>query len=199
MRTIVAFDFDGTLTRRDTLLEFIKHAKGRRAFLWGFLRFSPLLVLMKLRLYPNWQAKQRLFAYFFRGTRLADFNALCQRFFADKGEALLYADAAPVVRRYVEQGAEVVVISASIENWVAPFAASLGITQVLATRVEVNEEGILTGRFSTANCYGGEKVNRLLARYPNRNTYRLIAFGDSRGDRELLQQADEPHFRYFHK
>lgn len=63
---IHAFDFDGTLTRRDTLLEFIRFAKGNKAFLLCFLRFSPLLVLMKMGLYPNWKAKQRVFSYCFK-------------------------------------------------------------------------------------------------------------------------------------
>lgn len=63
MKQIYAFDFDGTLTTCDTLLVFIRYAKGTRAFLWGFLRHAHLLVLMKLRLYPNWKAKQRVFSY----------------------------------------------------------------------------------------------------------------------------------------
>ena len=61
---IVVFDFDGTLTTRDTLLLFIRHACGRRAFLRGFLLHLPLLVLMKLRLYDNGKTKQRVFSYF---------------------------------------------------------------------------------------------------------------------------------------
>ena len=57
-KKLYCFDFDGTLTTSDTLLEFIKYAKGRSRFLMVFLMYSPLLVLMKLHLYPNWKAKQ---------------------------------------------------------------------------------------------------------------------------------------------
>ena len=59
MKRIVAFDFDGTLTSRDTLLMFILDAKGLAAFVAGFLYRLPLIVMMKLRLYPNYQAKQK--------------------------------------------------------------------------------------------------------------------------------------------
>ena len=59
------------------------------------------------------------------------------------------------------------------------------------------KDGVLTGRFLTRNCYGEEKVNRLNALYPNRQDYHLIAFGDSRGDKELLAFADESHFKPF--
>ena len=58
MTKLYAFDFDGTLTTRDTLLEFIRYACGTPRFLLGFLIHSPLLVLMKLRLYPNGRTKE---------------------------------------------------------------------------------------------------------------------------------------------
>ena len=67
MKRLYAFDFDGTLTTADTLLVFIRYACGTWRFFWGFLVHSPLLVLMKLKLYPNYRAKQRIFAWFFRG------------------------------------------------------------------------------------------------------------------------------------
>ena len=64
---IYAFDFDGTLTTKDTLIEFIRFSKGIVRLFLGFLLFSPLLILMKLHLYPNWKAKQRVFSWFFKG------------------------------------------------------------------------------------------------------------------------------------
>ena len=68
--------------------------------------------------------------------------------------------------------------------------------KVLGTQVEV-ENGRLTGRFLTKNCYGQEKVNRMLVLYPNRSEYKLIAFGDSRGDKEMLAFADEAYYKPF--
>lgn len=80
MKKLYAFDFDGTLTTRDTLLEFIRFACGTRRFLLGFLLFAPLLVLMKLGLYHNGKAKQKVFAHFFRGMAVDAFDTLCQDF-----------------------------------------------------------------------------------------------------------------------
>lgn len=62
-KKIYCFDFDRTLTTSDTLLEFIRYAKGTGRFLMVFLMYSPLLVLMKLHLFPNWKAKQLIFAH----------------------------------------------------------------------------------------------------------------------------------------
>ena len=80
VKKVYAFDFDGTLTTKDTLIEFIRFARGNTTFLLGFLLFSPLLVLMKLKFYPNWKAKQRMFSCFFKGMLVDDFNHLCTEF-----------------------------------------------------------------------------------------------------------------------
>ena len=192
MRKVYAFDFDGTLTTRDTLLEFIRYACGTKAFVLGFLGHAHLLVLMKLHLYPNWKAKQRIFSYFFKGIDLKAFNSLCQHF-ADDNRHLLRPEGIQTLQQAKAEGAEVLIVSASIDNWVQPFFPD---ANVLGTKIEV-VNGSLTGRFLTKNCYGQEKVNRILALYPDRNTYHLIAYGDSRGDKELLSFADEPHFKPF--
>lgn len=63
-RVVVTFDFDGTITRKDTLLEFIKFVKGESAFYGGLLRYAPLLVAYKLGVYPNWKVKQKFFSHF---------------------------------------------------------------------------------------------------------------------------------------
>jgi HAD superfamily phosphoserine phosphatase-like hydrolase len=192
MKKIYAFDFDGTLTTRDSFLEFIRYVCGNWAFCKGILRYSPLLVLMKLGLYPNWKAKQKVFAYFFKGMPLKDF-AQQGRLFALDRQHLLRPQGVDMVKQAQAEDAEVLIVSASIDHWVQPFFPEV---KVVGTQVEV-EEGCLTGRFLTKNCYGQEKVNRILALYPHRNEYELIAFGDSAGDKELLAFADEAHYKPF--
>ena len=189
MKQIYAFDFDGTLTTRDTLLVFIRYACGTRAFLLGFLRYAYQLVLMKLGFYPNWKAKQHIFSYFFKGIDLEAFNTLCRQFAADNRQ-LLRPEGHQLIAQAQAEGADVLIVSASIDNWVQPFFPEV---TVLGTQIEVID-GRLTGRFLTKNCYGQEKVNRILALYPDRSSYHLTAYGDSRGDKELLAFADEAHW-----
>lgn len=188
MFKVFAFDFDGTLTTRDTLIAFIRYACGTSRFLLGFLLHAPLLVLMKLRLYSNGKAKQRLFAWFFRGMPLETFDTLCQSF-ALSHRHLLRPETVCLLQQALSEGSEVLIVSASIDNWVQPFFPTV---TVLGTQIEVID-GRLTGRFLTPNCYGQEKVRRILALHPDRSAYRLTAYGDSRGDRELLAFADEAH------
>lgn len=194
------FDFDGTVTTADTLPLFIRHACGTARMLAGFALFSPLIVLMKLRLYPNYKAKQRLFAWFFKDMGEEEFNARCRAFAADSMN-LLRPKAVSFMRRCMDNGGQVCIVSASIDNWVRPFFRSIADGAqheplVIGTQVEV-KEGVLTGRFLTGNCYGAEKVRRVEAIFPCRNDYYITAFGDSRGDKEMLDYADERHYRPF--
>uniref|UniRef100_UPI0026727987 HAD family hydrolase n=1 Tax=Leyella stercorea TaxID=363265 RepID=UPI0026727987 len=186
MKRLYAFDFDGTLTTADTLLAFIRYACGTWRFIVGFLLHSPLLVLMKLKLYPNYRAKQRIFAWYFRGMELKTFDALCRQF-AERNACLIRPKAKALLERLFIEGESVCVVSASIDNWVRPFFTNMATNSrsnfcVLGTQVETDNNGLLTGRFLTNNCYGAEKVERLCKQYPDltvhRNDYVIEAFGD---------------------
>lgn len=209
-KKIYCFDFDGTLTTSDTLLEFIKYAKGTGRFLMVFLMYSPLLVLMKLHLFPNWKAKQLIFAHLFAGMRIEKFDALC-RGFAEENQHLLRPKGITLVHEALVAGAQVFIVSASIDNWVRPFfdIRNLKGVQVLGTQIEV-VEGKLTYRFKSNNCYGAEKVCRITEAlsssqtadtsdktFLDRSLYEIEAFGDSRGDKEMLTFADQGHYKPF--
>jgi len=63
-RRIAFFDFDGTITTKDTLLELIKYQKGRLLFYIGFLINAPYLVAYKLKIIRNSTAKQKVLHFF---------------------------------------------------------------------------------------------------------------------------------------
>ena len=188
-RTIAVFDFDGTLTTKDTLIEFIKYACGKRRLYGGFLLFSPLLVLMKLHLYPNGKAKEKVFSHFFKGWEYSRFKETGRRF-AEEIEKMRNEPVIQKMNQHLRQAGRVYVVSASILEWVQPWCEAVGIDGVVATEIEVDADGVVTGRFSTPNCYGQEKVNRFLQVEPDRKSYVLYAYGDSSGDKEMIALAD---------
>ena len=189
-RTIAAFDFDGTLTVKDSFPAFIRYATGTPRFLAGFLLYAPHLVLMKLGFYPGDKAKEQVFSHFFKGWEYKRFQALGQDFAAEV-ETMRNEPTIKRLQEHIVGGDTVYVISASIREWVEPWCLQQGVKAVLTTEVEVDADGKLTGRFKTRNCNGEEKVKRLLQVEPDRPNYRLVAYGDSNGDRSLLAFADE--------
>lgn len=190
------YDFDGTLTRRDTLIAIIRYARGTAWLLFHLLLLAPRLVLMKLRLCDNGRTKEKLFGRCFGGMTLQAFNDLCRRFAQENREALLRPDGMAQLRHDLGHGARVMIVSASIDNWVAPFFQGLSV-EMVGTRVEVSD-GRLTGRFLTPNCYGKEKVRRAEALLTEpRSHYYIEATGDSRGDKEMIAYADKGYYRRF--
>jgi HAD superfamily phosphoserine phosphatase-like hydrolase len=122
------------------------------------------------------------------------FNDFCETD-ARKRKSILRPAAMEKLREVQQEGHTVVVVSANMDSWVRLFLPGI---EVIGTKVEVMNER-LTGRFYTRNCYGKEKVRRFLERFPERNTYELIVYGDSRGDHELLDIADEGYYKPFRK
>ncbi|MBQ0073661.1 MAG: HAD-IB family hydrolase [Prevotella sp.] len=188
-RVIAVFDFDGTLTTKDTMLEFIRFVCGTKKLYLGILLYSPLLVLMKMRVIDNHKLKQRFLSYFFKGLTYSEFSEYGMSFASREAE-LLNRGTHAMLLKHLQEGADVYVVSASVVEWVRPFCLSLGVKEVLGTEMEVDADGKLTGRFATHNCYGKEKVRRFLEVEPDRDSYTLYAYGDSRGDYPMFELSD---------
>ena len=195
-KTIVVFDFDGTITKKDSLIYFIKFSKGKLKFYFTFIIFFPLLVAMKLKLFPNWKVKQLVFSFLYKGVPLEKFNNWGIAF-SDIIDKITYHKAIETLKQHKKNGDKVIIISASLENYLKPWANKIGFDFILSTQIEVDNDNKITGNFSTKNCYGQEKVNRLLETFPDRNNYKLIAYGDSRGDKELIEFANESYYNKF--
>lgn len=153
----------------------------------------PVLILFKLGFVANNKAKERLFSYFFKGKNLSEFNAICGKY-KNRISRTLRSQAIDKVKFHQQEEHIVLINSVSIFNWILPWAQSIGIEKVIGTEVEV-KEGVITGKFKGENCCGVEKVKRFLELYPHRDTYKLYVYGDSSGDKPLLDIADFPFYK----
>lgn len=191
-RGMSVFDFDGTLTRRDTFMLFARHARGGKALRRALVRSLPAIIRWKLGLSSNSEAKQRLFSCLYAGMPYSDFVAAGESF-ADVIDRNLRRRGMDALVEAQARGDRTIIDSASIDDWIRPWAMRHGVDEVIATRPEVDAAGRLTGRFATPNCHGAEKVRRLALRYPDRDAWHINAYGDSSGDLDLLDYADVPH------
>jgi HAD superfamily hydrolase (TIGR01490 family) len=184
---LALFDFDGTLTRRDTLLDFLRFSYGNRRFILGLVSVSPYIVSFKLGLYPNWRAKERLLSFFLKGQSKAFLALQAQRYVDAVGSGIFEENMLKRLRGHQDNGDVVMIVSASPEDWISLFAKQLGVSFV-STQL-ATEDGVLTGRIAGRNCYGAEKVVRIKERLDISVFEKVFAYGDSRGDREMLALA----------
>ncbi len=126
----------------------------------------------------------------------AELEAEAQAFATARGRALLRPDALRAWRRWQDEGARLVIVTASPELTVAPFARALGAERLLGTRLVVDADDRLTGALDGANCRGEEKVRRLQEAFGDAVTLEA-AYGDTDGDREMLALAEEKGFKVF--
>lgn len=194
-KVLAIFDFDGTLTIKDTFLELIRYQKGWFSFWSGFCKLSPFVALHLVKIIPNWKAKEKVLSHFFKGENIKDFQSKCDQFSMEVIPTMFRSEAIKKLEQHQKAGHEVVVISASAENWLSGWCKSKGV-KLIATRLEVESEK-LTGRILGKNCYGPEKLKRLEEQFDLSEYSEVHVYGDSRGDREILEVASHRFFRQF--
>jgi phosphatidylglycerophosphatase C len=194
---VAAFDVDGTLTRSDCVVPFLRRTVGTPTLVARMLRSPLSLARAAVRRDRN-ALKAASAAATFRGLPLAEVEADAAVFAREVYDTGLRNDVVEALRGHVDDGHIVVLVSASFEVYLRPLADLLGARDVLAVRLETDGAGILTGGLDGPNCRGPEKVVRLhewLDRHlDGRAAVHLSAYGDSTGDRELLADADDAHW-----
>jgi len=192
---IVAFDFDGTLTVRDSYTAFLKWRAGRRAWRLGLLRLAPA-ALAWLFHRDRGRIKAAATAVFLKGVPRERLEADARAFAEIHARSLLRPDAVKTWRRWRSDHVRLVIVTASPEIVVGPFARGLGADALLGTRLVFDEHDRVTGAFDGANCRGQEKVRRLHAAFGPQLRLRA-AYGDTGGDREMLAAAEEAGYQVF--
>ena len=199
-RRIAFFDFDGTITTKDTLLEFIRYSKGGSRYALGFLLNSPWLIAMKLKIISNQAAKQRILTFFFGKQTLTSFEKQCTNFANEILPGLIRPKALAEIQRLRDANADIVIVSASPENWIRPWSDNSGL-QLIATRLSVftdkKGESRLTGAIEGANCYGEEKVNRIQQRFALPDYTEIYTYGDTSGDKPMLRLGTASFYKPF--
>ncbi len=196
LQRVAAFDVDGTLTTIDCVVAFTRRTAGTMGLLWGLLRSPGRLIGAGLRRDRDALKAAGTMAAF-RGRAVDAVEADAADFAREVHDRHLRAEVAESLRQHVAAGDTVVFVSASFEVYLRPLASLLGVHDVLGTRLEV-DNAVLTGRLDGPNCRGPEKVVRLhdwlQRRAGGRAAVELVVYGDSRGDRELLADANEVHW-----
>lgn len=192
---IAFFDFDGTITKDDSFLKFIRFVVGDFRFFIGFVLLLPILVLYKLKIIPNHKAKEVVLRYFFKGCKEEEFKKVANEYSLNHIKTILRQKAMEKINWHKENGHKVVIVSASIDCWLRSWCEKNSL-ELLATKLEI-KDGKITGKLKSLNCFGAEKVNRIKESYDLEKFDYIYAYGDSRGDKEMLALANESFYKPF--
>ena len=192
---VVAFDFDGTLTIRDSFTQFLRWRAGPGGWALGLMKMAPA-VAHYARDRDRGRIKAASVREFLRGVERTELEADAGRFADQIWDGFMRPDALAVWNAWGDKGAHRVIVTASPETTVAPFARRLGAEALLGTELVFDADDRVAGGFAGPNCRGAEKVRRLQAAY-GADVKLAAAYGDTSGDTEMIAIAEEKGFRVF--
>lgn len=192
---VVAFDFDGTITVRDSFTAFLKWRAGPARYNLGLIRLIPAALSYVVHRNRG-RIKAAAVREYLKGVPRETLEAETLEFARVMAPTLLRPDALRTWRRWTQRRATMVIVTASPDIVVAPFARGLGADMLIGTELAFDEQDRVAGGFLTPNCRGPEKVRRLQAAF-DPDIRLQAAYGDTSGDHEMLAIADEPGYRVF--
>lgn len=195
LKSLAFFDFDGTLTFKDAFQKFLQFSVSKSRYLIGMLILSPVILAYKLKIMPNYKAKEIVFSWFFSGMEIEKFQQLCHNFHEKVIPGMLRPEAMKKLEWHKANGHEVLVVSANFDMILDAWCRQNEIG-LICTCLEM-KDGKVTGKFSSKNCYGSEKVIRINEQFNLKEFQDVYAYGDSSGDRPMLSLANNPFFRSF--
>jgi phosphatidylglycerophosphatase C len=192
---VVAFDFDGTLTIRDSFSAFLKWRAGPLRWAIGALRLAPAALAYAFNR-DRGQIKAAAVREFLKGATRQRLEADARAFAQQHSRSLLRPDALATWKRWRNEPVKLVIVTASPEFVVAPFARGLGADELIGTEFVFDDQDRITGDYVSPNCRGPEKVVRMKRAFGPDFALKA-AYGDTTGDREMIAMADHAGYRVF--
>ena len=202
VNAIYVFDFDGTITTRDTFALFLRYYAGTVRWALNIIKLLPTFASYKLGRIDRHAVKHAVINRFFAGEASADVEARAAEFAKDVIPDLIRPAAQERLDELLnspECGPESLYIcSASIGPYLKSWASSCGVHEqnVMCTELAM-VNGRITEGLSGYNVWGPNKVRRILDQFSPHSVRIVEAYGDTRGDREMLHAAEASFFQPF--
>ena len=191
---LALFDFDGTITDRETMPDFMRAAVRPRRLAVGKVLFLPLIVGYKLGLVPGSLVRSAICRFGFRGVPVEEVESQGARFAEAFLPGTLRPEALERIAWHKARGDTVVVVSGGLDVYLRHWAQVHGL-ELICSSLE-QRSGRFTGRYQGSQCVAAEKARLVRERYPLSDFSVVHAYGDTVEDHELLALAHEPYYRW---
>ena len=192
-KDLVLFDFDKTITDRDTFFDFMSYACGKIKVSLVIFRLFPHIFLHLAGFIDGGKLKELFFRRLIGGWKLETLENAALRYTEERLPQIVRGAALNEIKKHRENGADMAIVSASPSVWIKFFARRQKM-DLLSTELEINE-GTVTGNIEGRNCRGQEKVERIKKHYDLSKYENIFAYGDSAGDREMIALANHKYYR----
>ena len=192
MASLALFDFDGTITVRETMAAFMYRAVPTRRQAWGKLLLAPWVAGYKCGVVSGVAVRSAIVRVGFAGVPMASVQAHGVAFADETLPALLRPEVMARIRWHQQRGDTVAVVSGGLDAYLAPWCRVHDLALVCSSLE--HRDGRLTGRYRGAQCVGQEKARQVRARYDLAAFERVYAYGDTHEDLALLDLA---HHRFY--
>lgn len=189
---IAIFDFDGTIIKKDSYIEFIRFTHGTAKLYQCYLVKSLYVLLYFLKLYPNYKLKEQFFSYFYKGISEDELRMKGIEFSKQKIDAYYYDYAKEILHWHKEKGHDILILTASSALWLEEWT-SRNKYSLIGTTFETNN-GILTGKIEGRNCYGREKARRIESMLDKYDFHQTYGYGDTKADLHFLKLTHHIHY-----
>lgn len=195
-KVIALFDFDGTITTKDSLGAFLVYNFGIIKCGLIYTIYAPVHLLYKLKFISSTSAKNFLLPFFLKNVSVIQFEKMCTDFCKKKLPGMIYSKATERIQWHQQKDHEVVIVSASVYDWIEPWATTVEIKKLITSNLEIINNK-LTGKLSGKNCNDEEKVVRIKKEIPDIDEYEIWAYGNSKSDLFMLAMADKQFYKKF--
>jgi HAD superfamily hydrolase (TIGR01490 family) len=191
---LALFDFDGTITTKETYPYFIRAAVAPRRLAIGWLLLGPLVLGYRLGLVPGRLLRALIVRIGLAGRDAAEIQAAGERFAREVLPGMVRPQALDRIRWHQARGDTVVVVSGGLDVYLDAWRRQHGL-ELICSRLE-SRDGRLTGRYSGRDCVSAEKSRRVRERFCLEAFDQVYAYGDTHEDLDLLELADRRWYRW---
>lgn len=190
---LALFDFDGTISDRETMPDFMHAAVRPGRLLAGKLVLMPLIVGYRMGVVSGSLVRAAICLFGFWRVPAAEVEAHGAAFAADVLPGTLRPEVLARIAWHKTRGDTVVVVSGDLDLHLRHWARGQELALLYSSLAQRGDR--LTGFYRARQCVGEEKVRRIKARYPMADFDRIHAYGDSVEDGAMLAMADERWYR----
>ena len=192
-RVLALFDFDGTITTREMLPEFVHYAVPKWRLRFGKALLLPMVIGYRLGWVSGESIRSAIAYVGFRGMAESDYESRAAAFAREVLPGVLRPEVMAQIAAHKVRGDTVVVVSGAYDVYLKHWCMQHGLDLVAST-LEVRN-GRLTGRYAGAQNVNAEKARRVRERYDLSRFAEIHAHGDTPEDQCLLALAHRKFYR----